>query len=59
MEAFNRFFPEECNSPERIDRVFEVLETYGIEMRDDPVQIDELGGDDLPEKIDDPMVMRS
>ena len=51
-ENFNKFFPEECNSPERIDRVFAVLEQYGIELRDDPVQLDELNadGEGLPEK---------
>ncbi|MGE3163727.1 MAG: RNA polymerase sigma factor RpoD [Planctomycetota bacterium] len=58
-EDFNGFFPEECNSPEKIDRVFAVLEKYGIEMRDDPVQLDELAtdGDLLTEKIDDPVRM--
>lgn len=56
-EDFNGFFPEECNSPEKIDRVFAVLDKYGIEMRDDPVQLDELGDELLSEKIDDPVRM--
>ncbi|MFQ5653342.1 MAG: RNA polymerase sigma factor RpoD [Planctomycetota bacterium] len=59
-ESFNSFFPEECNSPARIDQIFAALEEYGIEVRDDPVQIDELRGegiDGLPEKIDDPVRM--
>ncbi|MEM7166995.1 MAG: RNA polymerase sigma factor RpoD [Planctomycetota bacterium] len=56
-EDFNSFFPEECNSPEKIDRIFAVLDKYGIVMRDDPVQLDELGADDVTEKIDDPVRM--
>jgi len=59
-ESFNAFFPEECNTPDRIDQVYDTLEKYGIEVRDDPVQIDSLGADDGEggdEKIDDPVRM--
>ncbi len=58
-DSFNQFFPEECNSPEKIDRVFNVLDKYGIEVRDDPVQLDELKNEDdgIPERIDDPVRM--
>ncbi|MCI0650915.1 MAG: RNA polymerase sigma factor RpoD [Planctomycetes bacterium] len=58
-EAFNRFFPEECNSPERIDRIYDVLDQYQIDVRDDPVQIDDLKGENdlIPDKIDDPVRM--
>ncbi len=60
FEEFNAYFPEECNSPERIDRVYDVLEKYNIRIKDDPVQLDDLGNDKmdmLPEKIDDPVRM--
>ena len=58
-DAFNRFFPEECNSPEKIDRVFNILDKYGIEVRDNPVELDELKSeeDSIAEKIDDPVRM--
>ncbi|MFN0058007.1 MAG: RNA polymerase sigma factor RpoD [Planctomycetota bacterium] len=59
-EEFNAFFPEECNSPERIDRVYDVLEKFEIEIKDDPVQLQDLKDadlDGLPEKIDDPVRM--
>ncbi|MHC4937142.1 MAG: RNA polymerase sigma factor RpoD [Planctomycetota bacterium] len=57
-ESFNRFFPEECNTPERIDLVYDTLELHEIEVRDDPVAIDALSADDEgEEKIDDPVRM--
>lgn len=56
-ERFNAFFPEKCNTPERIDKVYDTLEKYDIEVRDDPVQIDELNDDRIGEKIDDPVRM--
>ena len=57
-ESFNAFFPEECNTPERIDLVYDTLEQYTIEVRDDPVAIDALSADDDgEEKIDDPVRM--
>ncbi|MEM7262711.1 MAG: RNA polymerase sigma factor RpoD [Planctomycetota bacterium] len=60
FEEFNSFFPEECNSPERIDQVYDVLEKYEIHVKDDPVQLEDLddnGNDLTPEKIDDPVRM--
>ncbi len=56
-ERFNAFFPEKCNTPERIDKVYDTLEKYDIEVCDDPVQIDELNDDRIGEKIDDPVRM--
>ena len=57
--SFNGFFPEECNTPERIDLVYDTLEEHEIEVRDDPVSIDSLSGadDSGDEKIDDPVRM--
>ncbi|MCA8959468.1 MAG: RNA polymerase sigma factor RpoD [Planctomycetes bacterium] len=60
FEEFNSFFPEECNSPERIDRVYDTLEKYGIRVKDDPVLLEDLGSDKvdlLPDRIDDPVRM--
>ncbi len=60
-ERFNEIFPEDCNSPERIDEIFATLDAHDIELRDDPVSGPEEGGDsspdELPEKIDDPVRM--
>ena len=36
-DRFNEIFPEDCNSPEKIDEVFAALEAHSIELRDDPV----------------------
>jgi len=61
-DRFNEIFPEDCNSPERIDEIFASLDSHGIDLRDEPVS----SGDDttettelegLPEKIDDPVRM--
>ncbi len=59
---FNEVFPEECNSPERIDEIFATLDAHGIEIREDTAsgsdgiaEKDELDG--VPEKIDDPLRM--
>ncbi len=59
FEQFNNCFPEECNTPERIDRVYDLLDKYDIEVTDDPVKIDSLpdGADFTGEKIDDPVRM--
>ncbi|MGE4633550.1 MAG: RNA polymerase sigma factor RpoD [Planctomycetota bacterium] len=59
FEQFNNCFPEECNTPERIDQVYELLESLDIEITDDPVKIDELPdeADSTVEKIDDPVRM--
>ncbi|HIC22902.1 MAG TPA: hypothetical protein EYO84_05715, partial [Planctomycetes bacterium] len=56
---FNNCFPEECNTPERIDQVYDVLESLDIEITDNPVKIDELPdeADFTGEKIDDPVRM--
>ncbi|MBN1442060.1 MAG: hypothetical protein JXA90_05085, partial [Planctomycetes bacterium] len=60
-ERFNEIFPEDCNSPERIDEIFATLDSHDIELRDDPLQAPEESGDasaeSLPEKIDDPVRM--
>jgi RNA polymerase primary sigma factor len=59
-DRFNEIFPEDCNSPERIDEVFAALEQNGIDLRDDPVGGGEDGsvpGEVLSEKIDDPVRM--
>jgi RNA polymerase primary sigma factor len=61
-DRFNEIFPEDCNSPERIDEIFATLDTHGIDLRDEPAS----AADDstetveleaLPEKIDDPVRM--
>ena len=59
-ERFNEIFPEDCNSPERIDEIFATLDAHDIELRDDPVSEPEessSSSDELPEKIDDPVRM--
>ena len=59
FEQFNNCFPEECNTPERIDRVYDLLDKLDIEVTDDPVKIDALpdDADFTGEKIDDPVRM--
>ena len=59
FQQFNNCFPEECNTPERIDQVYDLLESLDIEVTDDPVKIDELPdeADFTGEKIDDPVRM--
>ena len=60
-ERFNEIFPEDCNSPERIDEIFAALEQHSIELRDEPVSMGEDGspvnGEGYTEKIDDPVRM--
>ena len=61
-ERFNEIFPEDCNSPERIDEIFGTLESHGIDLRDEPTsEIEDTGEisdvENLPEKIDDPVRM--
>ena len=61
-ERFNEIFPEDCNSPERIDEIFATLDAHDIELRDDPVSepdsdSDSSDSNELPEKIDDPVRM--
>ena len=61
-ERFNEIFPEDCNSPERIDEIFATLDAHEIELRDDPAPApEETDGDSsaeaMPEKIDDPVRM--
>ncbi|MDG1455339.1 MAG: RNA polymerase sigma factor RpoD [Planctomycetota bacterium] len=59
FEQFNHCFPEECNTPERIDAVYDLLEEHDLEVTDDPVKIDDLPDepDFTGEKIDDPVRM--
>jgi len=62
-DRFNEVFPEECNSPERIDEIFTTLDSHGIEIREEAAT----GSDGIiekeevvevvPEKIDDPVRM--
>ena len=58
---FNQIFPTDCNSPERIDEIFAILDVHDIEMRDNPVSDPSESGDsrtsEVPEKIDDPVRM--
>ena len=58
---FNEIFPEDCNSPARIDEIFAILDAHDIEMRDnvvaDPSENAASGPSELPEKIDDPVRM--
>jgi RNA polymerase primary sigma factor len=61
-DRFNEIFPEDCNSPERIDEIFATLDTHGIDLRDEPASAAEDTSDtadleSLPEKIDDPVRM--
>jgi RNA polymerase primary sigma factor len=61
-DRFNEIFPEDCNSPERIDEIFATLDTHGIDLRDEPAAAADDGADaadleSLPEKIDDPVRM--
>jgi RNA polymerase primary sigma factor len=61
-DRFNEVFPEECNSPERIDEIFATLDSHGIEIREesaigaDPSSEKE-EAEGFPEKIDDPVRM--
>ena len=58
---FNEIFPDDCNSPQRIDEIFAILDAHSIEMRDnvvaDPSENGDSGPSELPEKIDDPVRM--
>jgi RNA polymerase primary sigma factor len=60
-DRFNEIFPEECNSPEKIDEIFATLDANSIELRDEPPSASEDGEssttDGPPEKIDDPVRM--
>ena len=60
-DRFNEIFPEECNSPEKIDEIFATLDSHAIELRDGPVSTAEEGetpiGETTVEKIDDPVRM--
>ena len=60
-QRFNEIFPEDCNSPQRIDEIFAILDAHDIEMRDnkvpDPSANSDSGTSELPEKIDDPVRM--
>ncbi len=61
-DRFNEIFPEDCNSPERIDEIFATLDTHGIDLRDEPISTTDDSADTadlegLPEKIDDPVRM--
>ncbi len=59
-DRFNEIFPEDCNSPEKIDEVFAALEAHSIELRDDPLSSSDDSSSDsegMPEKIDDPVRM--
>jgi RNA polymerase primary sigma factor len=60
-DRFNEIFPEECNSPEKIDEIFAALDSHAIELRDGPLSTGEDGetpvGDTTAEKIDDPVRM--
>ena len=60
-DRFNEIFPEECNSPEKIDEIFATLDSNSIELRDEPLADKDDGevmtGEGTPEKIDDPVRM--
>jgi RNA polymerase primary sigma factor len=60
-ERFNEIFPEDCNSPGRIDEIFAALDAHDIELRDDPVSEPEGNSgresSERPAKIDDPVRM--
>ncbi len=61
-DRFNEIFPEDCNSPERIDEIFATLDQNGIELRDEPASgledsTEPTEPEPLPEKIDDPVRM--
>jgi RNA polymerase primary sigma factor len=59
-DRFNEIFPEECNSPEKIDEIFATLDSHSIELRDEPLSASEDGEStsaEQPEKIDDPVRM--
>ena len=60
-DRFNEIFPEECNSPEKIDEIFATLDSHSIELRDEPISASEDGesssAEGQPEKIDDPVRM--
>ena len=60
-QRFNEIFPDDCNSPQRIDEIFAILDAHDIEMRDnkvaDPSENSGSGTSELPEKIDDPVRM--
>ena len=60
-QRFNEIFPDDCNSPQRIDEIFAILDNHDIEMRDnkvaDPSEKSDSGTSELPEKIDDPVRM--
>src|SRR5690606_32215944 len=61
-ERFNEIFPEDCNSPERIDEIFATLDAHDIQLREDSASAPDEEGDDsqaeaLQEKIDDPVRM--
>ena len=60
-QRFNEIFPDDCNSPQRIDEIFAILDNHDIEMRDnkvpDPSENSDSGTSELPEKIDDPVRM--
>jgi RNA polymerase primary sigma factor len=59
-ERFNEIFPEDCNSPQRIDEIFATLDANDIELRDNPVSQPEESSDgatSMREKIDDPVRM--
>ena len=60
-QRFNEIFPDDCNSPQRIDEIFAILDAHDIEMRDnkvpDPSANSDSGTSELPEKIDDPVRM--
>src|SRR4029450_624996 len=58
-DRFNEIFPEECNSPEKIDEIFATLDANSIELRDEPLSSGDDNetptGEGAPEKIDDPV----
>tara|TARA_B100000809_G_C15139440_1_gene532368 strand:- start:3664 stop:5295 length:1632 start_codon:yes stop_codon:yes gene_type:complete len=58
---FNQIFPTDCNSPERIDEIFAILDAHDIEIRDnkvaDPNENENSTASEAPEKIDDPVRM--
>ncbi|MCH2373123.1 MAG: RNA polymerase sigma factor RpoD [Planctomycetes bacterium] len=59
-DRFNEIFPEDCNSPEKIDEVFAALEAYNIELRDDTASSSDdtsIDSESMSEKIDDPVRM--
>ena len=41
-DVLNKILPEEYNDPEKMEEIFDLLESYGIELKElDPYEIEE------------------